>query len=146
MFQPPSGVRKVALGLAALVALAGASQTLAKDGGPEAGRGWGMIGRDPANTRNQPFEHRLKPSNVSRLVPKWVATTAGDVSATPAVVDGAVYFPDFGGMLWKLDADTGAVVWSHAIADYTGIANDLSRTSLRSPTGPSSSATCSLRT
>ena len=63
------------------------------------------------------------------LEPKWVATTTGDVSGTPAVVDGSVYFGDFGGTLWKLDAQTGAVVWSHQVSDYTGIAGDLSRTS-----------------
>src|SRR5262245_6893012 len=83
---------------------------------------WRMIGHDPANTRNQPFEHRIKPGNVGRLAVKWIATTAGDVSATPAVAGGAVYFGDFGGMLWKLDAETGAVIWSHAVSDYTGIA------------------------
>ena len=34
----------------------------------------------------------------------------------------AVYFPDWGGKLWKIDAQTGTVMWSRAIADYTGIA------------------------
>ena len=67
----------------------------------------------PTNTRDQPFEHKIKPTNVDRLAPKWVATTTGDVSATPAVVDGAVYFGDFGGTVWKLDAETGAAIWSH---------------------------------
>ena len=47
-----------------------------------------------------------------------MATTTGDVSGTPAVADGAVYFGDFGGTLWKLDADTGAVLWQHAVPDY----------------------------
>src|SRR4029453_12814064 len=92
-------------------------------------RDWPMIGHDPANTRNQPFEHRIRPANAHRLARKWVATTAGDVSATPAVVDGAVYFGDFGGMLWKLDARTGDVIWSHVVSDYTGHAGDYARTS-----------------
>jgi polyvinyl alcohol dehydrogenase (cytochrome) len=90
---------------------------------------WPMIGHDPGNTRNQPFEHRIGPENAHRLALKWAATTAGDVSGTPAVVDDAVYFGDFGGMLWKLDARTGHVIWSHAVADYTGISGDLARTS-----------------
>ena len=58
-----------------------------------------------------------------------MATTTGDVSATPAVVNGAVYFGDFGGTLWKLDAETGAVIWSHQVPDYTGNAGDYARTS-----------------
>jgi polyvinyl alcohol dehydrogenase (cytochrome) len=91
--------------------------------------GWPTIGHDPANTRDQPFEHRIGPGNAHRLATKWVATMAGDVSATPAVVNGAVYVGDFGGMLWKLDADSGAVIWSHMVSDYTGIAGDIARTS-----------------
>jgi FOG: WD40-like repeat len=88
-----------------------------------------MIGHDATNSRSQPFEHRLRPANVHRLATKWVAAMAGDVSATPAVVDGAVYVGDFGGMLWKLDAETGSVIWSRMVADYTGIAGDIVRTS-----------------
>jgi polyvinyl alcohol dehydrogenase (cytochrome) len=88
-----------------------------------------MIGHDPADTRSQPFEHIIGPSNVHRLREKWVASTTGDVSATPAVADGAVYFGDFGGTLWKLNAETGEVMWSHSVVDYTGISGDLARTS-----------------
>ena len=116
----------IALIVAFLAALAGAARIFATVGG---GPDWGMIGNDAANSRNQPFEHTIGPSNASRLAVKWVATTAGDVSATPAVVDGAVYFGDFGGMLWKLDAETGRVIWSHLVSDYTGIAGDVARTS-----------------
>jgi glucose dehydrogenase len=72
---------------------------------------WRMIGRNSKDSRNQPFEHRIGKENVGRLAVKWTAATTGDVSATPAVVDGAVYFGDFGGTLWKLDAETGQVIW-----------------------------------
>ena len=91
--------------------------------------GWPMIGHDPANTRSQPFERIIGPANAHRLAVKWTAPTTGDVSATPAVADGAVYFGDFGGTLWKLNAETGEVIWSHLVADYTEIAGDLARTS-----------------
>ena len=117
---------RFALSVALLAALAGAARTLAVVGG---GPGWGMIGNDSTNSRNQPFEHTIGPANANRLALKWVATIAGDVSATPAVVNGAVYFGDFGGMLWKLDAETGQVIWSHAVSDYTGIPGDIARTS-----------------
>ena len=121
-----SALLNVALGVALLVAIVGAATTWATVmGGPD----WRMIGHDSTNTRNQPFEHVIGPDNVGLLTQKWVSTTAGDVSATPAVVNGAVYFGDFGGMLWKLDAETGAVLWSHQVSDYTGIAGDIARTS-----------------
>jgi len=112
--------------LVLLAAFAGAVRTLATVGG---GPDWAMIGHDSTNSRNQPHEHSIGPANASQLVLKWTATTAGDVSATPAVVDGAVYFGDFGGMLWKLDAATGHVIWSHQVPDYTGHAGDYARTS-----------------
>lgn len=114
------------LTIALLAVLAGAAQILATVGG---GPDWGMIGNDSTNTRNQPLERDISPMTVHRLAPKWVATTAGDVSATPAVVNGAVYFGDFGGVLWKLDAETGRVIWSHSVSDYTGIPGDIARTS-----------------
>jgi len=117
---------RIALVLALLAALAGTAHLVANiDDGFE----WRMIGHDPENSRNQRFEKKIQSQNVQRLAVKWVATTAGDVSGTPAVVDDAVYFGDFGGMLWKLDAQTGEVIWSHAVTDYTGIAGDLARTS-----------------
>jgi polyvinyl alcohol dehydrogenase (cytochrome) len=108
------------------MALVVASTALAWDGGV---REWRMIGYDSRNTRTQPFERKISVENAGRLELKWKASTAGDVSATPAVVDGAVYFGDFGGMEWKLSADTGDVIWSHKISDYTGIGGDISRTS-----------------
>jgi polyvinyl alcohol dehydrogenase (cytochrome) len=117
---------RIALVVALLAAFAGAARLLATGGG---GPDWKMIGRNAKNSRNQPFEHKIGPGNASRLALKWVATTTGDVSATPAVADGAVYFGDFGGTLWKLDARTGEVIWSHKVSDYTGIPDDLARTS-----------------
>jgi polyvinyl alcohol dehydrogenase (cytochrome) len=100
--------------------------------GPSGGPDWSTNGHDVANTRSQPFEKEIDAGNVGRLAPRWILTTAGDVSATPAVVldaGGAVYFPDWGGKLWKVDAQTGAVEWSRSIADYTGVPGSFSRTS-----------------
>lgn len=90
---------------------------------------WPMIGRDVENSRAQPDESRIGRRNVSRLRPKWEVTMNGDVSATPAVVNGAVYVPDWGGTFWKLDADSGRVIWSRTITSYTGVAGAISRTS-----------------
>ncbi len=88
---------------------------------------WSMVNHDLANSRHQADEHTIAPDTVARLAPHWTLTTAGDVSITPAVVNGALYFPDAGGKLWKVDARNGAVLWSHTIAEYNGIANSVSR-------------------
>lgn len=96
--------------------------------GARTGR-WVMGGADLDNTRSNPAEFRLRPENVGELRTRWTFRTAGDVSATPAVVDNAVYFPDWGGYFWKIDARNGKVIWSHRVADYVGIDGALSRTS-----------------
>src|SRR5712671_7215955 len=90
---------------------------------------WPMFGQNPQNTASNDEERKISTSNVARLAPKWVATTGGDVSARAAVVGGAVYLPDFGGNLFALDADTGAVIWRHQLSDYGLPAGTVSRTS-----------------
>ena len=60
---------------------------------------------------------------------RWSLETAGNVTATPTVYQGAVYVPDMGGMLWAMNLGSGQVRWSRSIASYTGIADDVSRTS-----------------
>jgi polyvinyl alcohol dehydrogenase (cytochrome) len=87
---------------------------------------WPMAGQDIRNTRNQAVT-ALSPQNVGSLVPKWVFETGGDVSATPAVTNATVYFPDWAGNFYAVNALTGQERWSHKISDWTGIAGDLAR-------------------
>ncbi len=88
---------------------------------------WPSAGHDLKNTRNQSSESKINPKNVAKLAVKWAFTTGGDVSATPAVDGTNLYFPDWAGNLFALNQKTGAVIWSHKISDYTGIAGDMSR-------------------
>jgi polyvinyl alcohol dehydrogenase (cytochrome) len=89
---------------------------------------WVFSGRDIHNTRNAEDEHILDASQVAQLTPLWTVTTDGNLTATPAVVDGVVYAPDSGGSLWAIDAATGKVIWKNAISSYTGAPGDVSRT------------------
>jgi polyvinyl alcohol dehydrogenase (cytochrome) len=87
---------------------------------------WTMGGKDLNNSRTQ----RQGPVNrgpVANLKLKWVFTTGGDVTATPAVVGNTVYFPDFVGNFYAVNATTGALVWSQAVSTWTGVANDFAR-------------------
>jgi len=79
-----------------------------------------MAGQDLHNTRSQPDQTKLNAGNASRLALKWSTSVHGDVSATPAIVGGAVYFPDWGGYLTKLDAATGKLLWERRINSYAG--------------------------
>src|SRR5215216_3836013 len=89
---------------------------------------WLMAGHDLRNTRYQNTESTISVANAANLAVKWQFTTGGDVSATPAVDDTAIYVPDWAGNLFAIDRNTGALLWSHQIADYTGVAGDYVRT------------------
>jgi glucose dehydrogenase len=68
---------------------------------------WQMSGDDLTNDRNQAHETLIDVGNVATLKPVWTFKTLGSVSATPLVIGGYVYVPDWGGGLHKLNARTG---------------------------------------
>lgn len=118
-WRNPSIVTAVAL-MGGVMAAGPASAQSAND--------WPMAGQTAHNTRSASGEHAIGLDNVEKLAPRWSLDTDGNVAATPAVVDGAVYFPDFGGTLWAVDAATGQVKWKKKVSDLSGIPNDASRT------------------
>jgi polyvinyl alcohol dehydrogenase (cytochrome) len=77
-----------------------------------------MGGHDLGNSRSNPAQSKLDATNASALKTKWVFHPQGDVSATPAVTGGAVYFPDWAGNINKVDARTGSLVWQRAVNSY----------------------------
>jgi polyvinyl alcohol dehydrogenase (cytochrome) len=89
---------------------------------------WLTGGHDRTSNRYQPDERTVGPQNVGQLVEKWRFTTGGDISATPAVDDRLVYFPDFAGNLYALERATGQPVWTTKVAALTGIPGDYART------------------
>ena len=90
---------------------------------------WTAMGNDLGNSRSQPLERQIGPANVSKLAPKWTFSTVTDVYVTPTVAENMVYFPDASGNLYAVDAQTGLVVWSHAISDYNHHPGSMSRVS-----------------
>jgi polyvinyl alcohol dehydrogenase (cytochrome) len=90
---------------------------------------WSMSGQSYTNWRYQPAEKKLGPANVGGLHQLWATNLGGSISATPAVVDGAVYVPDWGGNISKVNAATGAIVWSKSVAALVGVTGAKSRTS-----------------
>jgi outer membrane protein assembly factor BamB len=101
------------------------SAALAEEGG-SSDHQWTMGGQNLRNWRNQD-NSGINPHTVVNLKTKWIFTTGGDVSATPAVVNGVVYFPDFAGNFYVVNAKTGALVWTRKVSDWTGIAGDYAR-------------------
>jgi polyvinyl alcohol dehydrogenase (cytochrome) len=89
---------------------------------------WPSGGQGLADDRFQPHETTISVKKAATLHPRWTANLAGSVSATPAVVNGVVYVPDWGGYLSAIKTSTGQVIWRRRISSYNGIANSVSRT------------------
>src|SRR5215216_5648690 len=90
---------------------------------------WLIAGQNLNNTRSADKENKITPQNAGSLEVKWAFTTGGDVSATPTVDEDAVYFPDWAGNLYKVNAETGVAIWGHPISFYTGVTGDFARAS-----------------
>lgn len=85
---------------------------------------WPSYNHDVCNTRAPTTAGGLTPQTAAKLAVKWTYAAAGEVTMTPAVVGGQVYVGDWGGMMTRLDAATGNVVWSKAVADLAGFTAD----------------------
>ena len=88
---------------------------------------WRFSGKNLSNTGKQNRTSGIDRENVRNLEVKWAVDLDGTIPATAAVENGAVYIPDSGGSLHRLDAATGATVWSSKVSDYTGIEGDFAR-------------------
>jgi polyvinyl alcohol dehydrogenase (cytochrome) len=116
-------IRKaILISTGALAALSVHTSALAGQGSE-----WNSSGGDRQNTRSQQSEHILSSANVSKLEAKWVVTTHGDVSATPAVDSDTVYVPDWAGYIYAVNKLTGAVKWTVKLSDITGVPGDKAR-------------------
>ena len=92
--------------------------------------GWPFAGNDIRNSRWNSTETILNTSTASTLVERWCYQTQNDVSATPSVDPGTngVYFPDWSGNITKLNATTGAVIWTQNTASFGFPEGVISRT------------------
>lgn len=89
--------------------------------------GWPSAGQNLGNTRHQEQSGGIGVQTVGGLAQKWVFTTGGDVSATPAVDEVAVYFPDWAGNLYAVDRKSGKQIWKASIAAASGTPGDKAR-------------------
>lgn len=117
------GRRLVPATLAALATMCGTlpAQADSNDGA------WPSAGQNLSNTRHQNQDGGIGVNNASRLAVKWTYTTAGDVSATPAVDATKVYFPDWAGELYAVDRRSGQLVWKASIPAASGVPFDKAR-------------------
>ena len=116
---------RAAFGMAARAAkiLLLAATTAAGTAQAQAPAPWPFAGGDLVNSRA-----RLSPAGPQQinavtapaLTVKWTFNSAGGIRATPTVEQGGLYVTDQANILYKIDPDTGALVWSHPLSYYTG--------------------------
>ncbi|CAK9322648.1 unnamed protein product [Citrullus colocynthis] len=84
---------------------------------------WPNHGGDLQNRRYANRETKISPSTVSDLRLKWEFYAGGDISVTPAIYDGAIYFPSWNGFLYAVRASNGALIWKKNLQKLTGFNN-----------------------
>lgn len=92
---------------------AASTTTLAKGSTAEStGSQWPFYGHDLAQTRTNVAEKTITPANVAKLKRTWHVDDLVGVTGTPAAVDDVVYFADWKGQVWAVEADTGKKIWT----------------------------------
>ena len=75
------------------------------------------------NRRYANKEVKISPATVSDLRLKWQFYAGGDISVTPAISDGTLYFPSWNGYLYAVKASDGTVIWKKDLRKLTGFNN-----------------------
>ncbi|KAF7112310.1 hypothetical protein RHSIM_RhsimUnG0242500 [Rhododendron simsii] len=82
---------------------------------------WLNHGADIYNRRNTKGEILINPKTVRNLQLKWKFFAGKDISATPAVANGVVYFPSWNGYLYAVNALNGDLIWKRNLGELTGL-------------------------
>ena len=92
------------------------------------GGDWPSYGHDVSNTRTQPLEKKIDPSNAATLEPKFIFDTTeqdqvldgGTFQNTPVVADGCLYSSTSTGWVFAMNADSGKLVWASQLIGQGG--------------------------
>ena len=76
---------------------------------------WAKFHFDNGNSGFNPYENVLSPANVAGLRKVWSHQTSSGYSS-PAVANGVVYVGSTPGLVYALNAATGAQLWSYLIS------------------------------
>ncbi|KAL2523113.1 Polyvinylalcohol dehydrogenase [Forsythia ovata] len=86
---------------------------------------WLNHGGNIYNRRYAEDESKISPSTASKLRLKWEFYAGDDVTATPAIYKGIVYFPSWNGYLYAVKASDGSLVWKKNLQKLTGLKSTL---------------------
>ncbi|KAA8548002.1 hypothetical protein F0562_004431 [Nyssa sinensis] len=82
---------------------------------------WLNHGGDIYNRRCAHGETKISPSTASKLSLKWKFNAGKDITATPAIFNGTLYFPSWNGYIYAVNASDGSLVWQQNLQKLTGL-------------------------
>lgn len=86
---------------------------------------WLNHGGDIYNNRYARGETKISPATARRLRLKWKFNAGNDISATPAIYDGVVYFPSWNGYIYAVRSSDGSLVWKKSLQRLTSLNSTL---------------------
>lgn len=82
---------------------------------------WVNHGGNIYNRRYAEGETKISPSTASQLSLRWEFNAGKDISATPAISGGIVYFPSWNGYIYAVKAADGSLIWKQNLQQLTGL-------------------------
>ncbi|KAK6928215.1 Pyrrolo-quinoline quinone repeat [Dillenia turbinata] len=82
---------------------------------------WINHGGELHNRRYAAKEYKISPETVSKLQLKWTFYAGKDITATPAIYDGLIYFPSWNGFIYAVKQCDGSLVWKQSLHELTGL-------------------------
>lgn len=82
---------------------------------------WLNHGGDLFNRRYASKENKISPKSAPNLRLKWKFYAGREITATPAIFKGTIYFPSWNGNIYAVKACDGSLVWEQSIQNLTGI-------------------------
>jgi len=89
---------------------------------------WPNHGGGLANRREAPISSIISKETISSLAVKWSFNASNQITATPAIADGTIYFATWtDGNVYAVNAATGYTVWTTNVSEATGRSGIFSR-------------------
>lgn len=82
------------------------------------------------NRRYAYGEKKISRWTASRLKQKWEFKAGKDITATPAIFAGVLYFPSWNGNIYAVRAKDGVLIWKKGLPELTGINGKFNASSL----------------
>ncbi|CAL5191053.1 unnamed protein product [Lathyrus oleraceus] len=82
---------------------------------------WLNHGGDLFNRRYANNEYDISVTTAPNLSLKWRFFAGQDITATPTIYDGVVYFPSWNGNIYAVKQNNGSLVWKKSLKDLTGL-------------------------